>query len=229
MIERYVTSASTYAQDIDGLITLIAVLVGFWFVLTQAVFIGFILKFRAKDGVKAEYITGEEKKQKRWITIPHGLVLICDVFIIIGAINVWTDVKLTLPTPDRTVRVVGQQWAWTFHHPGEDGQLDTDDDIITSDELHIEVGKTYHYVLEARDVLHSFSVPVFRLKQDAVPGREIRGWFEATQTGTFDIQCAEMCGVGHGLMAGRIVIEDAEQHAAWVAESSGTTLAQLER
>jgi cytochrome c oxidase subunit 2 len=65
-------------------------------------------------------------------------------------------------------------------------------------------------------VLHSFSVPVFRLKQDAVPGRTIKGWFKPTMTGGFDIQCAEMCGIGHGIMAARVLIENPQQHTEWV-------------
>ena len=74
-------------------------------------------------------------------------------------------------------------------------------------------------------MLHSFSVPVFRLKQDAVPGRVISGWFEATKTGTHDIQCTEICGIGHGMMVARIVIESPEQHAAWIESQSATRLA----
>ncbi len=225
MIERYVEALSTYAPDIDNLILFIGVLVGFWLVLCEVIFFYFIVRFRAKDGKRAEYITGEEKTQKRWISLPHLLVLVCDVFIVVGAVKVWYDVKQQLPEPYETVRIVGQQWAWSFVHPGADHELGTADDIKTVDELHVEVGKVYHFKLEARDVLHSFSVPVFRLKQDAVPGRIITGWFEATGTGTYDIQCAEICGIGHGVMAARIVIESSEQLADWVAEQSPITLA----
>jgi cytochrome c oxidase subunit 2 len=224
-MEYYIEALSTYAKDIDNLILLIFLLVAPWFVACEALFFYFIIRFREKDGRRAEYITGEEKSHKRWITYPHLLVLVCDVFIVVGAVRVWYDVKQHLPEPYETVRVVGQQWAWSFAHPGPDKKLGTDDDIKTVDELHIEVGKVYHYKLEARDVLHSFSVPVFRLKQDAVPGRIITGWFEATKTGTYDIQCAEICGIGHGVMAGRIIIESAEEHAAWVAEQSPISLA----
>ncbi len=76
-------------------------------------------------------------------------------------------------------------------------------------------------------MLHSFSVPVFRLKQDAIPGRIITGWFTPTQTGEWDIQCAELCGVGHALMGARIHIETPQQHAAWMAEQSPLSLAAL--
>src|SRR3954471_22140768 len=179
MIERYIEQVSTYAADIDNLITMIAVIVGFWFVLVEVVFFGLIVAFREKPGVKAQYITGEEKHQKRWIGIPHELVLLCDIAIIIGAVRVWVEVKQTQPPAQETVRIIAQQWAWSFVHPGPDGKLDTADDIKTVDELHVKVNTNYHFKLEARDVLHSFSVPVFRLKQDAIPGRVITGWFNA--------------------------------------------------
>jgi cytochrome c oxidase subunit 2 len=92
------------------------------------------------------------------------------------------------------------------------------------------VGKTYHFQLESRDVLHDFSVPVFRLKQDAIPGRVITGWFKATKTGDYDIQCAEICGIGHGLMAGRIHVESSGEHAAWMqANTPATAIAALTR
>ena len=156
------------------------------------------------------------------MTIPHALVLVCDVFIIIGSVRVWYNVKQQLPEADSTIRVIGQQWAWTFQHPGPDNTLDTSDDIYTVDELHVEVEKTYHFRLESRDVLHSFSVPVFRVKQDAVPGRAITGWFRPTRTGEHDVQCAEICGIGHGVMAARIHIEDAATHAEWIAENSNS-------
>jgi cytochrome c oxidase subunit 2 len=227
MIDRYIEALSTYASDIDDLILMIGVMVGFWLILCEGVFFYFIWKYRAKDGVRAQYVTGEDPLHKRWITWPHLLVLVCDLFIVVGAVRVWYDVKQHLPEPYETVRVVGQQWAWSFVHPGPDGKIDTADDIKTVDDLHVQVDKVYHFKLEARDVLHSFSVPVFRLKQDAIPGRIITGWFEATKTGEYDIQCAEICGIGHGVMAGRIIIESAEQHASWVSSQSPLALAAV--
>lgn len=217
---QLIQQASSYAASIDGLIWLITGMVAFWFILANIVFFWLILRYRAKPGVKSQYITGDEPHLKRWITIPHALVLVCDVFIIVGAMRVWYNIKQRLPEADATVRVVGQQWAWVFQYPGPDGALDTADDFYTTDDLYVENGKTYHFQLRSRDVLHDFSVPVFRLKQDAVPGRTITGWFQPTKTGTFDIQCAEICGIGHGVMAGRIHVQDAAQHAAWLAGQS---------
>ena len=221
MVEHFLIEGSTYAGQIDGVIDIVFWLVGFWGLLTAGIFFWLLFRFRARDGVRAQYITGEEKEQKRFISIPHYLIMVCDVIIIIAAIQAWVAVKQRLPEhPYATVRVIGQQWAWTFVHPGPDGKLDTADDVAVHDELHVVVNQPYIYELSSRDVLHSFSVPIFRLKQDAVPGRVITGWFQATQTGTHDIQCAEICGIGHGVMAGRIHVQSASEHAAWIAEHS---------
>lgn len=215
MFERLLPSASSYSGDIDQLIWLVTWIVGFWFIAAEVMFFWLIFRFRARDGVPSRYITGKEKDLKRWINVPHTLILILDVVIIVAAIRVWVLVKQTLPPPDRTVRVVGQQWAWTFTDPGPDNQLDTADDVRTTDELHVENGKTYHFLLESRDVLHSFFIPAFRMKQDAAPGRIYTGWFKPTRTGDYDILCAEICGIGHGVMGARLVVDDAAGFAAW--------------
>jgi cytochrome c oxidase subunit 2 len=219
---------STYAADIDFLILLVLVVVGVWFLAAELIFLYFIMKFRANgDGRRADYIDGKNKRHKRWITIPHLAVLVFDVLIIVVSFNVWHKVKMDLPeNPDCVIRVTGQQWAWIFQHCGADGELDTADDIHTVDELHVENNKLYHFRLEATDVLHSFSVPVWRIKQDAIPGRSITGWFQPTVTGEFDVQCAEICGFGHSVMRGRVMVEDAETHAAWVAANTPAPAAQ---
>jgi cytochrome c oxidase subunit II len=220
--ELWVPAVSTYARDVDFVFSLIFWIVGFWTVVTVGVFIYLMVRFRARDGVKSQYITGELKSEKKWITYPHLLVLVCDVFIVVAAVRVWYEVKQDLPPAQETVRVVAQQWAWSFVHPGPDGALDTADDIRTVDELHVKADTLYHFKLASRDVLHSFSIPVFRLKQDVIPGRIITGWFKATRTGTYDIQCAEICGIGHALMPARVVIETPEQHTAWMASQTGS-------
>jgi cytochrome c oxidase subunit 2 len=229
MIERWVPAASTFAGDIDFVFDLVFWIVGFWFVVAQAIFLWLIVRYRKRDGVPAQYVTGELKSEKRFITIPHFFVLLCDVVIIVFAVKVWYTVKQDLPTSptQQTVRVTAQQWAWTFLHPGPDGKLDTDDDIEKVNELHVQVDQLYHFQLTSTDVLHSFSVPVFRLKQDAIPGRIITGWFHPTKTGQWDVQCTEICGIGHGYMPARIHIESADQHAAWNAQNSAVSVAAV--
>jgi cytochrome c oxidase subunit 2 len=216
MLQRLVPQAASYAADIDWLFTLIFVTVGFWFLVAEGVFLWLIVRFRRKPGAGAQYIAGTAKAEKRWISIPHALVLVCDIVLIAGTMYVWAAVKQDLPPAEQTVRVIAQQWAWTFVHPGPDGALGTPDDITTVDELHVKAGTVYHFQLSSKDVLHSFAVPAFRLKQDAVPGRVITGWFKPTQVGQYDVQCAEICGIGHGLMPARIVVESPAEHEAWM-------------
>lgn len=223
-------SISTYGGDIDFLFDLITYIVGFWFILAEGVLIYFILRYLRKDGVKAQYITGEKHEELKWIEVPHILIILCDVVLIAGTMMVWYKVKQDLPKPDATIKVIAQQWAWTFVQPGPDGQLDTADDITTIDELHIKNNTTYHFKLTSKDVLHSFSIPVFRLKQDAIPGREITGWFKASSKdakSVHDIQCAEICGYGHGLMPAKLFIESEEVHAQWMSEKLGLPIASM--
>lgn len=220
MIEWLIPSAASYAPQIDGLFDLITWLMGFWFVVGQGVFFYFIFKYRRKEGVPSSYIVGDSKNDKKLIAWAHKLLLVMDIVIVWFAVAAWYHVKQELPKEDAVVKVISQQWAWTFVHPGADGKLDTKDDIIKVDELHVQEGLTYHYLLTTKDLLHSFFVPVFRLKQDAVPGREITGWFKPTKTGEYDILCAEICGIGHGLMGARIFIESAPDHAKWIENNS---------
>ena len=89
MLERYFTAASTYSHSIDHLFILIAVVVGFWLIAAESMMFLLVFKFRAKDGRPTQYITGEEPHLKRWISIPHYLVIVCDIVILAGAITVW--------------------------------------------------------------------------------------------------------------------------------------------
>lgn len=220
-MEWFLESASTFAGDIDFVIELIFWITMFWLVLAEAILIWFVVKFHHTNNPTAQYITGEKKEEMKFIHWPHNLVLVCDIIIIIFAIKTWYGVKQVLPPADNTIHIIGNQWAWTFVHSGPDGQLGTADDVETTDEMHVTVDTTYHFKLTSPDVMHSFSVPVFRLKQDIVPGREITGWFNATKTGEWDLQCAEMCGIGHGIMAARIFVETKEDHAIWLSRQAG--------
>jgi cytochrome c oxidase subunit 2 len=225
MWQRYIEGASTYAHTIDHLFLLIAALVGFWLIVAEGVLFWLIFAYRQKDGQPTQHITGEEKHLHKWISIPHFLVIVCDIVILVPAIMVWYNIKQVIPPADHTVRVIGQQWAWSFQDPGPDGVLDTADDIRTVGELHVTVDTTYHFELMSRDVIHSFAIPSFRLKQDALPGRTINGWFRPNRVGTYDIQCTQMCGLGHGLMAAHIIVETPQAHAAWLMRESNPSAA----
>ena len=224
----FMPQASTSAVEVDNLILMITVIVGVWFVAAELVFFWLIWKFRARDGVRAQYVAGEAKSEKKWVSYPHYAVLVFDILILVFALRVWNNIKISAPPGEERVRIIAQQWAWTFQHAGPDNILDTADDIRTVEDMYVQVNRTYHFELHSKDVVHSFSVPAFRLKQDAVPGRAIDGWFTATQTGTFDVQCAEICGIGHGLMPAHLHVRTAAEHQAWMAEAAGAGAAPAE-
>ena len=232
IIDSYKERVSSFSSEIDALFAMIMIVVGFWFILTEGMFFWLIFRYRARPGVPAQYITGKEKNLKRWVSIPHLLIILCDVFVIFFAVQVWYNVKQYTPEEEYNMEIdiIAQQWAWTFVHPGPDNILEdiaetkdideSADNIITIDELTIETDRLVYFNLKSNDVLHDFSVPVFRLKQDAIPGRVIRGWFKATKTGDYDIQCAEMCGIGHGIMGAKLHIKSKEDHEAWIKKQS---------
>ena len=121
-----------------------------------------------------------------------------------------------------TVRaqVNAHQWAWDIRHPGADGKFNTPDDIVTFNELHIPTGAPVILQLASTDVIHSFSLPNFRTKQDAIPGNVTRLWFQATATGEFEIVCAQHCGVNHYKMRGILVVQSPPEYQAWMEEAS---------
>ena len=226
MLNWIIQGASSYAGQIDNVIVIIAVLGGFWLILAEVALFYFVMKYRRSRAPKAMHVTGYEHEYKKWIHWPHYLVIACDLVILVFAARAWYHVKQSMPEHiDEDIRVVGHQWAWEFVHPGADGKLGTADDINLVDELHVTVNKTYRFHLESADVLHSFSIPRFRLKQDAVPGREIIGWFTPTIAGTYDVPCSQMCGLGHGIMGGRIFVETEAEHRLWLDSVTGKTAA----
>jgi cytochrome c oxidase subunit 2 len=117
------------------------------------------------------------------------------------------------------VQVNAKQFNWQVTYPGADGKFGTADDKMLLDEMHVPVNKVVRVILKSQDVIHSFFVPQFRIKQDAVPGREIRAWFDATKPGKYEWPCAELCGFGHSGMRGWIYVHTPEEYGKWAAEN----------
>jgi len=202
-------SASSYATDIDNIIKLITYIVGGWLIVSYLVLFYLMFAFRRKEGRRPLYLPGTGK-QMGWVLVPVVLVVMFDFSIDIYNTSVWDKIKINLPETEQTVGMIGKQWAWEFVYPGADGLLNTNDDVSTDSVLHVKLNAKTKFELQAMDVLHSMSIPAFRVKQDAVPGRTIVGWFEPTKTGAFDIQCAEICGLGHSFMAARVIVHPPE-------------------
>jgi cytochrome c oxidase subunit 2 len=217
-------AASSYAADIDWLFLFITIIVGAWFVVAEVLLIYLVLRYLRRPGSRAAYLPARGLRAMSVVLIPCAVILGFDLVIDAVAAPIWDEV----PPHDELVRVSGEQWAWRFTYPGPDGQLDTEDDVETVNELHVPVDKVIQFELTAKDVLHSFFVPELRLKQDAVPGRVIRGWFVATKTGSYEIPCAEICGFAHTMMKGNLVVESESAYQEWfgsklaaAAEASG--------
>jgi cytochrome c oxidase subunit 2 len=113
-----------------------------------------------------------------------------------------------------------QQFEWTVTYRGPDGQLGTADDFTLRNQLHIPVNQPVVMRMTAEDVIHSFFVPAFRLKQDAVPGMTINVWFQATETGEYELACAELCGLGHYRMRAMVTVHSVDDYQRWLADQA---------
>jgi cytochrome c oxidase subunit 2 len=229
---------SVHGAGIDHLIIVLHIFMALLFVGWGAFFIYCLVRFRKREGHVATY--GENKsKLPKYLEI--GVALF-EVFLLVGlSFPIWSRYKNQPPAADQSlvVRVIAQQFAWNIHYPGKDGQFGrTDvklvsggnpvgldlsdtaarDDIVTVNQLHIPVHKPVIVHLSSVDVIHSFNVPVLRVKQDMIPGMSIPVWFEATRTGQFDIACAQLCGNGHSLMRGYLTVDTPESFDAWMNE-----------
>jgi cytochrome c oxidase subunit II len=204
---------SEHGKDIDSLFYFILALTGVVFIGTEVLLFWFIWKYdAAKREGPATFIHGSHTLEVIWTVIPAVLLL----FLAIYQMNAWADVKMRRPMMPPTVEVVGRQFEWRLRYPGRDGELGTPDDLFLVNDLHVPVNEEVLIQLKSMDVLHSFFLPNLRIKQDAVPGMKIPVWFKATETGQFDIVCAELCGWGHYKMKGRITIEPREDFEAWL-------------
>jgi len=150
-----------------------------------------------------------------WTIVP-ALILVVLTFLSVPA---WSKIKMTQPPTDVIIQVTAKQFNWQVAYPGADGKFGTEDDKKFLDEMHVPVNKPIRVILKSQDVIHSFFVPSFRIKQDAVPGREIIAWFDATKPGKYEWPCAELCGFGHSGMKGWVYVHTAEDYAKWAAEN----------
>jgi cytochrome c oxidase subunit 2 len=142
----------------------------------------------------------------------HGLSDLDDVF--------WNVDRAAADPRAIRIEVNAHQWAWDARYPGPDGTFNSADDIVTLNDLRVPVGVPVIVQLASTDVIHSFSLANFRVKQDAIPGTINRLWFQAKETGTFEIACAQHCGTHHYKMRGVLTVLPPEEYEAWAAQAS---------
>src|SRR5689334_13600765 len=209
-------NVSTYGRDIDWLFHLIYYITGITALLVFGAMILFLVVYRDRPGRRARYTHGNTTLEIVWTVVP-SLILVILTFLSAPA---WSKIKMQAPpASDFVLNVTAKQFNWQVTYPGPDGQFGTADDKTLLDEMHVPVNKVVQVHLRSQDVIHSFFVPQFRMKQDAVPGREIVQWFEATKTGKYELPCAELCGFGHSGMRGWIYVHTPEDYQKWAAEN----------
>jgi cytochrome c oxidase subunit 2 len=229
---------STHGPAIDRLIYVVHAFMLVLFLGWGLFLLYTLVRYRKREGHKASYVSNESKLPK-FVEIA---VVLFEVFLLVGlSFPVWSKYKRAFP-PEKdatVVRVVAQQFAWNIQYPGEDGKfgrsdpkLVTDsnplgidgkdpaswDDVVTVNQFHFPVNKPVIAHITSKDVIHSFGVPVLRVKQDAIPGMTVPIWFQAIKTGSFEIVCSQLCGIGHSLMKGQITVESPEEFQKWLSD-----------
>jgi len=222
---------STYAKDVDDLFYVILAITGFFFLLTEGLLIYFIVKYRAREGGRATHTHGSHALELTWTFIP-GLILFG---LAVYQTGTWGDIKFQgkMPSEDdpnvEVIQVFAKQFEWHFRYAGKDGQFGTADDVWKKAEVHVPVGRPVVVHLQTRDVLHSFWLPNVRLKQDVVPGRTIKQWFQVEKAGDWPVVCAELCGNNHTTMQARLISQPEAEYQAWLEAQPGTGIPPEDR
>ena len=194
--------ASTVAGNVDALFIFLLIVSGLMTLLIFVCLVYFAARYRYRPGVLAEQIEGSTPLELTWSIIPLF------VFVVIFFWGAVVFFKERTPPADATeVYVVAKQWMWKLEHA--EGQREIN-------ELHVPVGRDVKMIMTSQDVIHSFFVPAFRIKQDVLPGRYTVAWFRATKPGTYHLFCAEYCGTQHSGMIGSIVVQEPAQYEAWM-------------
>jgi|TARA_B100001971_G_C18240086_1_gene570167 cytochrome c oxidase subunit 2 len=205
---------------IDSVIQYTDLVITVYFSLVVLAMLYFIIRYRSRPGHKAVYDRGDTKKQI-WITLTMGLLVFLSIDVVIEGMS-FRDLKeafWNFPKGENVVKieVMPQQFAWNFRYAGDDGEFGTEDDLIPSqNQMHIPVNLPVVVQVAPYDVIHSFYLPNFRVKIDATPGMINTMWFQATETGNFEIACAELCGNSHYRMKGYLTVESEEDYNNWL-------------
>jgi cytochrome c oxidase subunit 2 len=195
--------ASTFAERVDTLYWFLIGVSGFFSTLIVVLIVFFAIKYRRRSDRLPEQTKTVLSLELAWTAIPALLVMV---------MFVWgSAVYLDQTVPPRgalDIYVVGKQWMWKIQHPNGRREIN---------ELHVPVGRAIKLTLASQDVIHSFFIPAFRIKQDAVPGQYRTMWFQATKPGEYHLFCAEYCGTNHSRMIGKVVVMEDIAYQQWLS------------
>lgn len=232
--------ASEHAHEIDDMIVLIHYLMAVLFVGWGAFYVYTLVRFRASANPKADY-RGVTSHTSSYLEI--GVAVIEAILLVGFAIPAWAHRVNDIPPEGEStvVNVIGKQFEWISHYPGADGRfgrrdislitptnnigLDRSDpsgadDIVSINQLNVPINKPVLVYLSSQDVIHSFGIAEMRVKQDAVPGLQIPVWWVPTELGQYEVNCSQLCGLGHYRMRGFITVMSDEDYEAWLAEEA---------
>ncbi|CAN7233372.1 cytochrome c oxidase subunit II [Phenylobacterium sp. LjRoot225] len=238
----WLTPLASNWKSIDTALHVTMWVCGFFFVVLNLFLAFSIFRYRHGRGHRAHY-DPESVALERRLTVWTAVGIAA---LLAPGLIAWKEF-VTVPKDASVVEAVGQQWQWSFRFPGKDGVLGTvnsqqisadnpfglspddpfgrDDILVESSEVHLPRGRPVKVVLRSKDVLHDFFVPQIRARMDLVPGMITYFWFTPTRTGTFEILCAELCGVSHYTMRGAMVVDEEPAFDAWLLQQP--TFAQL--
>jgi cytochrome c oxidase subunit 2 len=197
-------SASALSPDVDALFIVWSLISVFFTVLIAGLIIVLMARYRRKHA--EEVGTNEEMPvwiEILWSAVPLGIMLVMFAW---GARVFFT---LYRPPADAVeFTAIGKQWMWKIQHPEGQREINA---------MHVPVGQAIRMKIASEDVIHSFYIPAFRIKQDAVPGRYTSIWFKATKVGTYHLFCAEYCGTEHSRMIGSVIVMEQKDYETWMA------------
>lgn len=212
-------NVSSYGAQVDSIFYVILWVTGIIFVVVEATLVWFAFRYRHRPGREAAHVHGNWKVEVVWTTIPFLIV------IALGAMSwgPWSAIKseARFPASGLELGVHAAQFEWTITYPGADGRLGTEDDFDKRNQLHVPAGVPVRVHLSSEDVIHSFFLPQFRVKQDVVPGMDLSTWFEATEPGVYELACAELCGTGHTRMKASVTVHTPDEFEAWNRTEGG--------
>ncbi len=209
-------SVSTFGPDIDRIYYIILAITTIVFLATEFLLFWFLIRYRKREGHRAEYIHGSMRAEVIWTAVPFVVV----VGLAVISAPVWAKIKDPTQFPEDAYQIMltARQFEWEVRYAGADGEFGTEQDFTVLNRLNVPVDRPVLVLMESTDVIHSFYVHDFRLKQDIVPGMTIPMWFEVTRPGEYTLGCAELCGIGHYRMDGVVVVQAQDEFAAWEAE-----------
>lgn len=226
---NFQASASTIKDKVADFHNLLLVIITFIVIFVTALLIYTLVRFRRKPGRKPSKTTHNVPLEIVWTLVPVLILII--IAVPSFRLMVYTD---KVPVADMTLKVTGYQWYWGYEYP-DHGDISFMSYMIPEDEIQpgqkrllevdtpvvVPIGSTVRVLVTAADVIHSWAVPGFGVKKDAVPGRLNETWFKAEKLGTFYGQCSEICGINHAYMPIQIEVVTAEEFEAWVADQGG--------